>query len=160
MPALPAFATVDDLEIRAGHEVQRGRAQAALDDVSALIRLEASKDWVVGDPPALDPDTPPIVAAVCVTAARRAYENPNNYGQETIAGYSYSVKGDDSAGGVALTDAEIRQIRRAAGGVPGLSTIGVTRGPLETAGCGGGDRVFLETDPPGDPILWTEGAGY
>lgn len=139
--SLPALADLEALAARifpSGiDEAEEPRAQAALDDASALIRAEAGQDWVTaGDPVALSDDLPDVAVTVCLAAARRALVNPDGVVSETIQGYATNY-GNDS-GDVYLTRAERRLIRRASG----LGTVGVQRttrteydyGALDTRG--------------------------
>lgn len=159
---LPAFASIDDLIDRGvviADEDAETRAQAALDDVSTLIRTIAAKTWVTDD--ALDADLPDIVVTVCCAAARRAYENPQNLRSEIYPNYTDVLAGD-APGGVALTADEERLIRGAGadGSFSGLWTLGTTRGPLETGGpCDPYDApIMLATDGTGggEPIAWLD----
>lgn len=165
--SLPAFASIDDLRDRGvtiATDVtstvdDETRAQAMLDDVSALIRSVAGKTWVTDD--ALDADLPAIVVTVCCAAARRAYENPKNIRSSNIDGYSDVIAGD-VVGGVELTEDERKLVRDAAsigGTLAGLWPLGTTRGPLETAGpCDQWDApVLLPTDgASSEAIAWLD----
>lgn len=141
--AEPAFATVDDLEVRMGHLADVPRAQAAITDASALIHLISNRTWI-GAGGVLASDVPDAVKAICCAAARRVLENPDAISQhtETIANFSeartYSVASND----VYLTKSEVRRIRQAAG-IGGVSVIGTTRGDLETR-------------PVVDPVLYLD----
>jgi hypothetical protein len=114
--SLPPFATVQDLEVRLGVVVgslsglDLARAQANLDDASAIIREVANTDWVDVDGVTLT--APPVVAVVCRTAALRAYNNPNGYTSETIGDYGYQLSQKNTE--VYLTDSEALTVRRAA----------------------------------------------
>jgi hypothetical protein len=108
---LPPFASLDDLETRTGPVDDATRAEAALDDASALIRAEAGKTWVTSD--ALDADTPDILVVVCITVARRVIENPNGVASESLGDATISY--ENASGDVYLTAGEKRLVRRAAG---------------------------------------------
>lgn len=162
---LPAFASIDDLRAR-GVKIATGappnadetRAQAALDDVSALIRT-VGIPWV-DDADALVADLPPIVFTICCAAARRAYENPQNVRSENIDGFGDTIAGD-VIGGVELSEDEKKLIARAAGGnSPRLGTISTTRGILETLGPfdAWDSPVLMGTDGAagGEPIAWLD----
>lgn len=87
------------------------RALAALDDASALIRVEAGEDW-------LDDDgnletVPAAIVSVCCAVVRRVLDNPAGLTSETIAGYSYSQA--NASADVFLTKAERATIRKAVG---------------------------------------------
>jgi hypothetical protein len=111
----PALATVEALQERLGRTldgVNATRAQAALDDASALVRSAANKTWVTDE--ALDADIPDVVVAITLTAARRAFENPNGLASQNIGSYAYTR---ESAGtpGLFLTADEVAALQLAAG---------------------------------------------
>lgn len=116
--SLPALAPVSGLEVRLGLAVgsisgaDLARAQAALVDVSAIVRQEAGMDWIDPDDPTavITPDT---VAAVVLQAVKRAYENPENLSQESLGGDYASTK---SLVGIYLTEDEKTIVRIAADG--------------------------------------------
>lgn len=133
--SLPALASLEALSDRTPGgigEDDETRAQAALDDASALIRAEAGDDWVTDDdPPELDEDAlPDVVVTVCCAAARRALVNPDGVTQESLDGYSTSYRNDSAD--VYLTKAERRLVRSAAGR-GGLWAQPTTRGHPDVA---------------------------
>ena len=89
------------------------RATAALDDASALIRAEASTDWV-DDEGALA-DVPAIVEAVALAVAYRAFRNPDGVTQTSLGDASVAYDRGTAQAAVYLTRDERRAIRRAAG---------------------------------------------
>jgi hypothetical protein len=111
---LPALATLAKLEARLGldpdtlADPERARAQAALDDASALVRDEARRDW----PPDEDdtPTVPDAVERVVLGAALRTYRNPDGEITKTVGPFTRTVSAD--ASGVYLTDAEKEIVRR------------------------------------------------
>lgn len=113
---LISLAPVSALELRLGLETgslqgtDLARAQAALDDVSALVRAEAGKAWVneAGD----TVTAPAQVATIVVKAALREFKNPDGFTSEQMGDYTYRT---DQTGGVYLTEDERRIIRQAAG---------------------------------------------
>lgn len=120
----PALAQVSALELRLGLETgslqgaDLARAQAALDDASALVRAEAGKPW-------LDENNvvtaPAEVLTIVVKASLREFKNPDGFTSEQLGDYSYRT---DNVGGVYLTDDERRIVRTAAGvGGQGLYTV-------------------------------------
>lgn len=119
---LPPLAEVSDLEDRLGrplNDAESARAEAALEDASALVREEARRDFAEGAPPA--------VQAVVLTSSLRVMRNPEGYVAEQIGSYSYRRKEDDTA--VYLTPAEkaiVGRYRQASG--TGLWSLGTTRG--------------------------------
>lgn len=148
---LPAFASIDDLATRMTLE-DEPRAQAALDDASALIR-EATDPvtWVTDD--ALDDDIPDIVHTICLDIAQDRYSNPEGLRQESIGNYSYRIP-DKTTGGRELSAIQRAQVRRAAK----LSQAGTItlESPYEMPG----NARYLEVDPAGEPIPWTRADGW
>lgn len=129
---LPAFATIDDLDARLPAGVSGpddARAQAALDDASALIRSQAGRSWVTDDE--LDDDIPDIIRTICVRAALRCFINPDGVTQEGAGPFNRSFA--NASSDVYLTAAEKAQVRAAAG-KGGLWTQPTTRG--DVADCG------------------------
>lgn len=106
--SLPALAAVADLEVRLGKSCDGPRAQAALDDASALIRAEAGKTWV-DDDGNLD-GVPDIIATLAMKVARRALMNPDEYTSETVGPFSVGLPASY------LRDDEKRAIRIAVRG--------------------------------------------
>ena len=129
--ALPSLAAVEDLAARLPGGIaaaDEDRAQAVLDDVSALVRAEAETDWV-DDQDALD-GVPDVVVTVTLAAARRAWLNPDGKVSETIGSYSYRAA-DGATTGVYLTEEEKRLVRRA-GGVVAAAVANVELNPDTT----------------------------
>lgn len=144
---LPSLATVEDLAARLPGGIataDEDRAQAVLDDVSALIRAEAETDWL-DDEGALD-DVPDVVVTVTLAAARRAWLNPDGKVSETIGSYSYRV-GDAGGVGVMLTEEEKRLVRRA-GGVVAAAVANVELNPDTTIT----DLVYADVEGSDWPI--------
>lgn len=94
--ALPALAEVVDLEKRLGLTpgtlagTDLVRAQLALLDASALVRVAARRSWV--NPNGTLKPVPDAVAFIVLQAARRAYNNPDNYASESMSGYAYQYE--------------------------------------------------------------------
>lgn len=130
---LPAFASPDDLAVRLGvtfDAAGEARAQAALDDVSALIRQAAGvavppADWVTDPEGAGAPD---VVRLVAITAALRMRRNYVLDGARSTSADGYSEQYDGGTLATPeLTDAELATIRTVAG-VKGKGVVSV---PLE-----------------------------
>lgn len=139
MSSLPALAEIDDLEARLGRSLtgdETGRAQAALADASALARAEGRQDWYTAEAGLTAPDA---VVTVVLSAARRAFENPQGYSSETVG--PFTVRRDSEALGVYLTEAEKAIVRRYRATSPGLWTQRTTR---EDPNNEGNETVFLE----------------
>lgn len=114
-----ALADIEQMEARLGvsldpESADGARAQAALDDASALIRAEAGKDWL-DEAGALAADLPVIVQQIALAVALRAYRNPDGATQTSIGDVSISFSGRGGVGSVYLTADERRAIRKAAG---------------------------------------------
>ena len=153
--ALPVLVSLDDFALRLGGiaAADEDRAQAALNDASALIRAETGgEDWVDADG-GLE-EVPEVIAAVCIAAAIRAFRNPDGVRQETIG--NYSVAYADSSTAVFLTEGERRIIRRAAG-LTGLNSVALegdwTLNPAAYVPVEGGGDDFPLGVPEGE-IGW------
>jgi hypothetical protein len=105
---LGPLAEVDELEDRLGRalttDAERARAEAALDDASALVRGEGNPGWVAGS-------VPQAVVAVVLTAALRVVRNPEGFVAETIGAYNYRLP-EQGALGIYLSEAEKQIVRR------------------------------------------------
>jgi len=110
---LPGGIGVDDYD----------RAEAALQDASALVRLEAQTTWV-DEAGALTIDLPDVVVAVTIAAARRAFVNPDGLASESIQDYSSTFP--SASADIYLTRAERSAVRRAVQR-SGLWTMATTR---------------------------------
>lgn len=93
------------------------RAQAALEDASALVREAAGEDWLT-DAGALE-TVPEAVIAVVVSAARRSFLNPEGVKTDASGDQSTTF----STAEVYLTKEEKRIVRSAAGTARGAGTI-------------------------------------
>lgn len=108
MPA-PSLATIADMEARLGHTIddpaERVRAQALLDDASALIRFEANRTWMddTVDPPVLGV-VPDFVVSLTAQAALRGWYNPAGIESAQLGAVSVRY------GGAWLTGAERAQL--------------------------------------------------
>lgn len=106
---LPSLATIADMEARLGHliedEGERTRAQALLDDASALIRFEANRTWMddTVDPPVLGV-VPDFVTSLTAQAALRGWYNPAGIESAQLGAVSVRY------GGAWLTSAERTQL--------------------------------------------------
>lgn len=120
--SLPALVSLEDFALRVGgiSAADEDRAQAALDDASALVRAEAGENWVDADD-AIEA-VPDLIVTIAVAVAIRAFRNPEGVRSETIG--NYSVAYADSSTAVFLTEGERRLIRRA-GGRTGIGSISI-----------------------------------
>jgi len=106
---LPALAQVSDMEARLGHTIddanEQVRAQALLDDASALIRFEANRTWMddTVDPPVLGV-VPDFVVSLTAQAALRGWFNPAGIESAQLGAVSVRY------GGAWLTTAERSQL--------------------------------------------------
>ncbi len=111
---LPALASVSELEARLGLDTNTlvgpdlGRARAALDDASALVRLEAKRSWI--DETTGASNAPDAVVRVVLGAAQRNWTNPDAVIQETAGPFARRLNEADT--GVYLTKAELDIVRR------------------------------------------------
>lgn len=107
------LATIEEFADRIPGGIDGGdtaRAQAMLVDASALIRSEAGITWTDDDPPVTVPD---VVKTICMSAAKRAFLNPDGVNSVAIDGHSASFA--TGSPDVYLTRAEKSAVRRAAG---------------------------------------------
>lgn len=123
------LAPVSALEPRLGLAVgslsglDLARVEAALEDVSALVREEAGKTWI-------DPDdgvtitAPASVLAVVYSATARVYRNPDGFVSENVGqgAYTWSTS-QEQASGAFLTKEERRIVRKAAAGTQSVYTL-------------------------------------
>lgn len=122
---MKALAEVSALELRLGLEIgslqgaDLARAQASLEDASALVRAEAGKPWL--DAAGTTVTAPAQVVTIVVKASLREFKNPDGFTSEQLGDYSYRT---DATGGAYLTEDERRIIRQAAGtSGQGLGTV-------------------------------------
>jgi hypothetical protein len=112
---LPALASVSELEARLGLDpnaltgADKSRAQAALDDVSTLVRFESRKDWVDKITGKLV-TVPIVLGRITLGAALRAWRNPEGLTTETAGPFTRTIK--DTEIGSLLTEPEKVIIRR------------------------------------------------
>jgi hypothetical protein len=98
----------------------KARAEAALEDATTLALAEISESKAT----VWRSSSPGVISLVILKAARREYDNPEGFAQESLADHSVTL-GESS--GVYLTGREIRQIVRAARGRTGFT--GAVRTP-------------------------------
>jgi hypothetical protein len=112
---LPLPPAVSALEARLGLPAgtlqgeELARAQAALEDAATLALAEVSATKAA----AWEEDAPKVVHLVVLKAARREFENPRGFEQESLGEHSVGLT---DTSGVYLTAREVAQIRRAATG--------------------------------------------
>lgn len=136
---MTALATIAAIETRLGLEIgslqgaDLARANAALDDASALVRAEAGKPWITEEGIVI---APPEVITIVIKASIREFKNPDGFSTEQLGDYSYRT---ENTGGVYLTDEERRIIRNASGS--GAHGVWSPRTPSAY-----GDKVILAHD--------------
>lgn len=102
----PALASLEALEERFGRtfsEQEALRAQAALDDASALVRSHAGQTWVEDDELTAVPD---IIVSVTLASALRGFQVPAGVTEMKIGNVSYTFE----RSGVYLTDEELGMV--------------------------------------------------
>lgn len=120
--ALPAFATIDDLEARVGDVVTPVRAQALLDAASTLVRSYVGRTWV-DDDGELHADVPDALREVTLNVVERVLAGPSEgVANERIgdAGIGYF----DGATGFRLSDTD-KMMLASTMATSGLSSIRV-----------------------------------
>lgn len=99
----------------------RARAEAALEDATALILAEVSAATAT----TWQSDAPAVVNLVALKAARREFDNPRGITSESLGEHSVGLS---ESSGVYLTSREVAQVRRAANGRSG-GFVGTVRTP-------------------------------
>ena len=123
-----------------------GRAYAMLEDASALIRAEAGKTWTDDVPPVAVPD---VVKTVCMSAAKRAFLNPDGVNSMSLDGNAATFA--TGSPDVYLTKAEKSAVHKAAGR-SGLWSLSTTRTEgTATDGTGPADTPSPSPDAFEDP---------
>lgn len=128
------------------------RAEANLEDASALIRSVAGMDWTEadsGDSGFALSEVPDIVKSITIAAAIRAFRNPGGASQASVGDVSISFSGKSDESAVFLTKQEAAAVRK----VAGKSSVGSV--DLETGilpGRGSRDPLFAPVEGGGDPI--------
>ena len=150
---LPPLATVTALGLRLGVTLAGAdaeRAAAVMDDASALIRGEAGTDWVDGAGDLAN--VPPIVEAVALAVAYRAFRNPDGVSQTSLGDASVAYDRGSGQAAVYLTRDERRSIRRAAGttavgAIEFISPWAMPASDYPVAVAGGGDSIPIGPFP-------------
>jgi hypothetical protein len=109
----PALASVADLQARMGPLDDVARAQALLDDASALMRSEVDPVTWLDDEGDLDPDRPAVLVGICCNVVQRSLTNPAGVSAESLADFQASYA--NASPDLYLTRSERRTIRKAAG---------------------------------------------
>lgn len=104
------------------------RAQAALEDASALVRGEAGADYV--DDHGELQTVPDVLVTITIAAAYRAFRNPDGKTQTSVGDVSISYSRQAGEAQLFLTLSERRAIRRAAG-IGGLTSVSLSSGYFE-----------------------------
>jgi hypothetical protein len=112
-----ALATTGEFESRHGHLEgdDKGVVGALLDDASALILGELAgteAGWLEEDS---EEKPPPLVKAVCIQVAYRAWQNPDSVAREELGEAARTYRGGREAEVLYLTKSELRMLRKAAG---------------------------------------------
>jgi hypothetical protein len=113
-PPLSSLETRLGLDVGTLEDVDRARAEEAIEDAVTLVLAEVSERtadrWASS--------APRVVELVVLTAARRGYENPRGIAQETLGEHTVGLT---ESTGVYLTAREVMQVRRAATGRNGFT---------------------------------------
>jgi hypothetical protein len=122
-PNVEALCARLGLEPSALSDVDRARAEAAIEDATSLVLAEApapvAAKWE-------ESGAPRVVVTVILKAARREFENPRQLNQEQLGEHMVGIS---ATSGVYLTDREVAQIKRAAAG-GGSTFVGCVRTPI------------------------------
>ncbi|GIG61126.1 hypothetical protein Lfu02_54980 [Longispora fulva] len=117
------LATLEDLQARRPisiDETERPRAEALLEDVSAVIRD------ALGLPGLAIETAPPLVRVMTCRIVLRVLDNPGGFVSEQMGSYSYRRSKDSTDAGILLSDTERRALMRSVGKV----LAGTTRTPI------------------------------
>jgi hypothetical protein len=113
-PVLHPLMTLAQLEKRITVD-DEDLAQQGLEDGSALIREATLNPYIWPQAPG---GVPNVVQVILARAVGRWLNNPDELQSESFGSYSYTY-GKEATSGIWLTDAEVKQIIRAAGaGLP------------------------------------------
>ena len=102
-----ALVETDSLAVRLGRDflpAELPRAQAILDDVSAIALGVTEAEWTAED-------VPPDVAAVILAAGLRLFKNPDRYIAQSIGDFSATLDRSEVSAGV-FTKAEHDVLKR------------------------------------------------
>lgn len=120
--SLPALATIEGLRARhAACASDAARAQAAIDDASALIHNHTGNRWIIDG--ALDPSMPPVVTTIAYKVARRALTNPDDLESESEQMGPFQRTRQFGAGDAFLTADEKETLTASLGNSTGLSVV-------------------------------------
>ena len=123
--SLPALVTIEGLRARdAACVSDRARAQAAIDDATALIHNHTGNRWIVDG--ALDPAMPPVVTTIAYKVARRALVNPDAVESETQQMGPFQHTRQFGPGDAFLTNDEKETLTGSLGNTSGLSSVRMT----------------------------------
>jgi hypothetical protein len=159
---LPPLASLEALEVRVGQDLvdDHGepigadglRAQAALEDASALVRAQAGATYD-DEHDLLLAVIPDVIVSVTLAAAYRAFLNPQGAVQTSVGDVSVTYSRGQTAGAVFLTSAEMRAVRQAAG-ASSVGSLELETGfiPPNGAGYGRDELLAPMEDPRSDPI--------
>lgn len=138
--ARPALATIDDLERLLGapfsddeDDLTRIQAEERLAQASEIVRAYAQTDWLNDAEDDVEA-VPGAIPGVVTGMVDRASSNPAGVTQEQAGPFARSF-GSDAAQRIYLTKMDKLVIRRAVGAT-GISTIGTSRGAIETGSVG------------------------
>lgn len=150
-PGVEPLVTIEALAVRLGRQFQEheiGRAQAIIEDVSALALGETQAKWTMAT-------VPHDVAAVVLSAALRTFKNPDRYIMQQVGSWSARLDRDEVRNGVFTKperDVLVRNSQEPGLGFFGFATVGRTRD--EDAALG--DVEYWDTNIEGGPIPYSE----
>ena len=119
--ALPALATLEGLDDRGVDISDVSRAQAAIDDASALIHHTTNNRWVLDG--AIDPAMPPVVQTVAYKVIKRSLDDAGLALQSTTLGPFSETYRAPNVGDLYLSDAEKELLLTSSNTVTGLSSV-------------------------------------
>lgn len=127
---LPAFATVEQLEIRLGQSIEGvliPQAEWLLEFASDRIRARTGRTWTDENDDLVD--VPGLVTKITVEMVYRAVSNPEGVTQDTAGPFTLSF-GPEAAQRLYIAKQEMDDLSSLSGR-SGLRTISTTRGSVE-----------------------------
>lgn len=154
-PVAPAgvepLVTLEALEVRLGRgfqESEKARAQAIIEDVSALALGETQAKWTMAT-------VPHDVAAVVLSAALRTFKNPDRYIQQQVGSWSARLDREEVRAGVFTKperDVLVRNSQEPGLGFFGFATVARTR----EEGRDYSETEYWDTNIVGGPVPYSE----
>lgn len=165
LPPLVSFEDFTSVVPGGVQDSDTERAVAVIGLASTEVRAFTQRGWVDDDgqldlPTGTDAWMADVLVKTTITAALRAFTNPEGVTSTSLGIYSEAIA--NSSPDVYLTSSEQRDLRRVTGQPGGIWAQPMTRGPLETqaVSCYGGTTEYVSVDPPGQDLPFSGPDGY